>query len=39
MNDNQNPATHRSWTAEKTAWWLVLGVLTLTLLGILSLWN
>jgi hypothetical protein len=39
MNDDANRTAPRSWTAEKTAWWLVFGILTLTLLGMLSLWN
>jgi hypothetical protein len=37
MNDTDHiPAR---WTNEKTAWWLVFGVITLSIVVMLGLWN
>ncbi|MCW4456859.1 hypothetical protein [Microbacterium sp. MPKO10] len=30
---------HSRWTGEKTAWWIVFGVLDLSILLMLGLWN
>jgi hypothetical protein len=32
------PAPPR-WTAEKTVWWIVFGVLVLSIVAMLGLWN
>jgi len=33
------PRTGRTGRGEKTAWWITFGVLTFTLVAMLSLWN
>jgi hypothetical protein len=44
LASHPTPTTHSSRTSktgggEKTAWWITFGVLTVTLVAMLSLWN
>ncbi len=38
MNDSTENRSSR-WSAEKTAWWVVFGTLTLSIVLMLGLWN